>query len=270
MTMPIDLILVRHGQSEGNAANWRSRHDDHSAFTEEFRERHSSKWRLTDKGIEQARAAGQWLKENDTLPFDRHYTSEYIRAMETAYHLGLPQASWYLEFYLRERDYGKLDVLPDDQRRQRFAEDLERRKIDGFFWVPPGGGESLAQLCLRTDRVLNTLHRECGDKRVIAVCHGDTIWSFRVRLERMTQSRFHELDKSADPLDRLHNCQIIHYTRRDPVSGKLSPYLNWLRSVCPWDLSLSSNGWQEIRRQRMSNEMLLQMVREYPRLVNHD
>ena len=33
-------------------------------------------------------------------------------------------------------------------------------------------GESIAQLCLRIDGVLHTLHRECSDKRVLVVCHG--------------------------------------------------------------------------------------------------
>lgn len=268
MAMPMDLVLVRHGESEGNIANWRSRHGDHSAFTKEHLKRHSSKWRLTDKGIEQAKKANEWLRQAFREKFDCCYTSEYLRAMETAAQLEVDKSGWYLEFYLREREYGDLDVMPDDQRHAEYADNLEKRKNDSFFWIPPGGGESMAQLCLRIDRVFNTLHRECEDKRVIIVCHGDVMWAFRVRLERMTQFRFYELDKSDDPMDRLHNCQILHYTRRNPVTAQVAPYVNWMRSVCPWDTSLSSNDWTEIIRPRYGRDDLLAAVEQYPRFIS--
>lgn len=269
MAMPIDLVLVRHGESEGNLANFRSRKlGDNSAFTEEHLKRHSSKWRLTDEGIRQAETAGEWIRKHIAARFDRHYASEYLRAMETAAHLRLPEANWLLEFYLRERDYGDFDVMTEEKRQAEYAADVEKRKNDSFFWIPPGGGESMAQLCLRIDRVLNTLHRECSDKKVIIVCHGDTMWAFRVRLERLTQFRYYELDRSEDPRDRNHNCQILHYTRRDPQTGLIAPYLNWIMSVCPWNTAQSHNAWQEIARPAFSNELLLATVDQYPRLVN--
>jgi NAD+ kinase len=266
MTMPIDTILVRHGQSESNVANRLSRSGDNRHFTDEFRNRHSSSFRLTIQGEEEAKAAGAWIRENISLPLDRYMASEYIRAMETAALLGLPKAKWYTEFYLREREWGDLDVKPDDERRQEFAESMRRREIDPFYWVPPGG-QSIADLCLRIDRVLHTLHRECGDKRVIVVCHGEVMWAFRVRLERMSQERYKELDFSDHPHDRIHNCQILHYTRRNPYTGELSRYANWMRSICPWDLSRSSNEWQEIRRPTWSNEELLERVHQVKRMV---
>ena len=63
--LPIDLIFVRHGQSEGNLAHRMSEKGDNSFFTPEFRERHSRAFRLTNKGIEQAKSAGFWLKKNN-------------------------------------------------------------------------------------------------------------------------------------------------------------------------------------------------------------
>jgi broad specificity phosphatase PhoE len=59
----------------------------------EFLRRHSSKWRLTDLGRQQAEAAGKWLRENfPGKSFDRFYVSEYIRCMETAARLDIPHA----------------------------------------------------------------------------------------------------------------------------------------------------------------------------------
>src|SRR5262249_38727745 len=139
MTMPLDLVLVRHGESEGNVAFGYSKRGDTRHFTPEFLARHSSKWRLTDRGREQARAAGVWLRENLAPSFDRYYTAEYLRAMETAAHLGFEDAAWYCEFYLRERDWGVFDVMSFQDRRERYADDLKRREADTFFWTPPGG-----------------------------------------------------------------------------------------------------------------------------------
>lgn len=267
MTMPIDLVLVRHGESEGNVAFARSKQGDHSAFTPEFLGRHGSKWRLTDHGQHQARAAGDWIRGHVASAFDRYFVSEYYRAMETAAHLGFAGALWYREFYLRERDWGVFDAMSYQERRERYAADLKRREADTFYWTPPNG-ESMADLCLRIDRVLGTLHRECSDKRVLVVSHGEVLWAFRVRLERIAQERYRELDASRDPLMKIHNCQVLHYTRRDPVTGELTPHLNWMRSVCPWDPRLSTNEWGPVCRPRCTTEDLRALVEKEPRLID--
>ena len=265
MTMPIDLVLVRHGESEGNVAFRRSADGDHSLINDAFLNRHSSRWRLTDLGVRQAHAAGDWLRRNVAVEFDRYYVSEYLRAMETAGHLGFPHAEWRCEFFLRERDWGVFDLMSFQERRQRYSEDLARRKLDAFYWTPPGG-ESLASVALRIDRVLNTLHRECADKRVLIVCHGEVMWTFRVRLERMSQERYGELDRDKDVKVKLHNCQVLHYTRRCPHTGTIAPYLGWLRSTCPWDEDLSDNQWRPIERNKYSSTDLLAVVERTCRL----
>ena len=267
MTMPLDLVLVRHGESEGNAANRRSRRGNHKEFTDEFSSRHSQSFRLTDKGIQQAKITGAWLRDELKMTFDRHYCSEYLRAMETAGLLDIPDSGWYPNSYLRERDWGDLDNMRDDARAGRFAEALEKRKVDSYFWSPPNG-ESMAHLCLRIDRVLDTLHRECSDKRVIIVCHGEVMWAFRVRLERMMQDRWQELDNSKKPFDKIHNCQILHYTRQNPKTDRRAPHANWMRSVNPGDLSKSSNIWMPIVRPKLSSAELLTYVERQERMVN--
>jgi NAD+ kinase len=265
---PYELVLVRHGQSEGNEAVARSKKGDLSAYTPEFREKHSSSYRLTDKGIEQAKIAGKWIKENIGEKFDRYYTSEYVRAMETAAYLDLPDAKWYTEIFLRERDKGLLDNISWIERKEKYAEEMQRRKRDIFFWAPPGG-ESLAHICNRIDHTFNTLRRECSDQRVIIVCHGEIMWGFRVRLERLSQIRFNQLQKSKDPRDSIHNCQILQYTRVHPTTGEIFPYFRFMKSVCPWNPDYSSQGWMEFERPIYTNEELLQSVNTVPRYVNN-
>lgn len=267
MTMPRNLVLVRHGESEGNVAVKMSKGGDHSAFTDDFMERHSSQWRLTDLGVEQARQAGVWIRENIGEEFGRYYTSEYERAKETAALLGLPEAIWYRTYSLRERNWGDLDVLSEQMKKIRFAEALRRRQSDGLYWTPPNG-ESHADLCSRLNDILGTLHRECTDMNVIIVCHGEVIRAFRFLLERWTPRQFAEKDSSRNPKDKIHNCQIVHYTRVNPETGEEFSYLNWVRSVSPTDLSLSSNEWEAVLRPKFTNEDLIAEVNLTPRLIN--
>ncbi len=262
MTLPLDLVLVRHGESEGNIAKRRSEQGDHSVFTKEFRNRHTSSFRLSKRGREQASLAGKFLRKEffrGGSGFDRYITSEYARAMETAGLLRLPQALWFRDFYLAERGWGELEICPEDERVKRFGDALKQRAAQPFFWRPPNG-ESMAQLCLRVDRVLHTLHRECSDKRVLIVCHGEVMRAFQVRLERMSQGRFKRQIFSKKSEDRIRNCQIIHYTRRDPENGILSPHANWVRWIRPTEEPVPVSDWRQIERPRYTNAELLEVV----------
>lgn len=256
MAMPIDLVFVRHGQSEQNLALNAAKKGDNSLYTDEFRARHASAHRLTKKGREQAKMAGDWLKEHGLGYFDRRYVSDYVRARETAALLGVEGSDWYVDYMLREREWGDLDGTTFEERQEMSKKSMITKDTDPFYWIPPNG-ESIAQLTTRLRRLFDTLHRECSDKKVVVVCHGEVMWAMRQMLELMPLAEWIRQDNSKDPLDRIHNCQILHYTRRDPETGELTGHLNWMRSICPTDLSLSRNDWGVIERKRFSNEELL-------------
>jgi NAD+ kinase len=269
--MPIDLVLVRHGESEGNVVSELSKKGNHDAVAR-FKGQHGSRFRLTKKGVEQAKAAGEWIRENIVLAdsdprTSRYYVSSYARAMETAGHLGLPDAKWYVEMALREREWGDLDVMSYAERLERFQASLEMKKMVPIYWIPPNG-ESIIQMAeSRIYRMLGTLARECSRKRVVIVCHGEVMWAFRLLLERMPDTHYNLLDASKDPKDRIHNCQILHYTRRNPEHGGYGDHFTHMRSVCPWDADRSSNEWFEIKRPSFTNSSLLKRAEGYERLI---
>jgi broad specificity phosphatase PhoE len=278
MSYPIDLVLVRHGESEGNIARDRSRKGDASAFEGPFSDRHTSKYRLTDVGRSQARKAGRWLRENISEHFDRYYTSEYVRAMETAALLGFENANWLCEFYLRERDKGEFGGLSEQQREDLYLTELKARERDSFYWTAPGG-ESIAQSCLRVERYLEILRHSCGGFKVIAVCHGNIMRAFRIRLERMQQSTFQQLWGTPELLDEredtsliknaeIHYTQILWYSRRDPVTLEVSSNFQWLKSICPW-ASSGESEWMPINRPTFSNDQLLAQVHQVPQIINN-
>jgi|SRR3989344_6545946 len=270
--LPKDIILVRHGQSEGNKAYKASRKGDNRFFTPEFRDKHSRTFRLTDLGVRQAKAAGEWFKANAPMPLDRFYVSDYIRAKETAGYLDLPGAEWRVEYHLRERDLALMDNCPEDEKKRLFVLEEKQYEADPFLSYPAGGGESVAALCLR-EKATMIPHwaRECSDKRIIAVCHGHVMRVIQIEFEDLGHDDFIRLDSSDDPKDKMRNCQILWYTRIDPETGEENERLVAVRSVCP--LVCPSNtvedfGWRRIQRHRYTNQDLLEEVSRYPRHVN--
>ncbi len=234
MTMPIDLVLVRHGQSEGNVAVKTAESGDNRHFTEEYRRRHNSVLRLSDKGIAQAKSAGDFIKKHVGDMFDRQYMSHYLRAQETALHLNLPNKRWREDIFIRERSWGDFDSIPADEREQVSARAAIEKDTNPFYWRPPNG-ESIADVAQRLkSTIIDTLHRECSDMRVVMVCHGEIMWAFRFLLEGMTVGYYHKIEASRDPKNRMRNCQVLWYTRRDS-SARVTPKFQSVTMVCPWD-----------------------------------
>lgn len=253
---PLELVFVRHGQSEGNLANDAAKEGDISYFTEEFRNRHSSTWDLTPKGEEQAKAAGKWIIDNiNGGVFRAYYVSSYKRARRTAGLLGLPGAKWIIRDYLREHDWGNLDVMTYKEREEQYPDVMKKRKIEPFYFAAPGG-ESLADVAIRARvGIINTVYRDYPNERVIVVSHGNMMWPIRMIMEGLTPEEYKVLDK--DKKEKIHNCQILQYTRINPKTKEISDTFDWMRSVCPWDIKLSSNKWREIRRKKYTNEELV-------------
>lgn len=263
--LPVDLILVRHGQSEENRAISMSKAGDNSFFTSEFRKTHDREFRLTDLGVSQAKAVGEWLKKNIPMPLDRFCVSDYIRARETAIHLDLPQAKWERKYELRERDQGYRDEFPVNLSD---GSELYKYPQDYFFSYPPGGGESFAALCLRAKTgFIDCLENECsGGEVVIGVSHGYFMRATQLVLEDLGRDDFIRLNESQELVDRIFNGQIHWYSRRDPDTLRVkSSKMVAVRSVCVSG-AIGDYGWRRIERRRHSNEDLMKGVIKYPRL----
>lgn len=258
--LPDNLFLVRHGESEGNVAVHLSKHGDNSAFNEDFLDRHSKTWKLTDKGIEQAKQAGQWLIANDHATFDHYYVSSYDRAKMTAAYLGLPDARWHRpKVNLRERDRGRLDVTSFQELHDNHPEVIKGEEQEAYLFRFPGG-ESLADVELRARHMFRTLEREAPGQNAIIVSHGEVMWCLRMLLEGFSLSEFMALNSSRSDFDRIHNCQILHYSRIDHVTGEKRGYYVSKRSICPWDMTKSSNIWTHVTREKYTNDALLATV----------
>lgn len=271
--LPLDVFIVRHGESENNLVLRKIKEHNHNSFSPEFLSRCTTHFRLTDKGKEQCPIVGAWLKEwlkERNLPhFDRHFVSTHVRALETAAMLGLPDAAWEMDFQLHERDTGIWGSIPDQGWQERRDRSMFLKQ-NHHFYTPMPDGESIEDVCVRLRSFISAIDSDDNkQKRVIIVAHGDVMQALRVIFEHISPDRYDELVKVNSPDFRIGNGQIIHYTRIDPAEPTCTHHdrFRWVRSINPWCPEYAGHDWRFIEEHRYSNDELLAMVENFPRLL---
>ncbi|MFF2385769.1 histidine phosphatase family protein [Streptomyces sp. NPDC058108] len=169
MARPKRIVLVRHGESEGNLDDTvYERKPDHALS-------------LTEQGLEQARQTGKVLRDMFGDEGIDIYVSPYRRTLETleAFELSPARIRVRQEPRLREQDWGNWQ-LHDDMERQRALRDAY-----GHFFYRFTEGESGADVYDRVDAFLDSLHRRMGTAEaagnVLLVTHGLTLRLFCMR-----------------------------------------------------------------------------------------
>ena len=180
--MPI-LVLVRHGESQWNLEN---------RFTG---------WvdvPLSEKGVEEAKRAGERLKK-ENIHFDKAFTSDLARAQNTLKFVleCLGQSSIPVEKNqaLNERHYGDLQGLNKAETAKKFGEDqvkIWRRSYD----IAPPGGESLKDTATRTipyfeSKILPELN---NGRNILIAAHGNSLRSIVMHLDKLTKEQVLELN----------------------------------------------------------------------------
>jgi len=265
MTLPLTYTLVRHGYSEANAIQAGRKSQSITSLPENFFLRHDSKMRLTPRGVEQAQAAGEWIKKNG-LVFDRFYSSPHVRAVESASHLKLG-GQWILDDRFRERDYGEIHSASKDFKDPNSDASLHSKKLSRWYWKPQGGESLATGVRLRVESIMNTFHRREGIRHTIAVTHGEFIDVSQFVLERLTPELWGL--KHDDEKYKVQNCMVVQYSRVNPENPEdIRRNFNWKRGICPWDESLSWDGgqWINIGIVKYSDDELTQYVESHERL----
>jgi broad specificity phosphatase PhoE len=252
MAMPRDLFLVRHGESEMNRLldlrkKAREAGEDPPPIPPEANKRHEGDWPLTSSGQADAERAGKWFREHGGGAFDRYLVSDYLRTRQTAGLMGLPEARWRIEPFLRERGRGEEGMLREDHEK-RYEESRNRRNLNPYYWTPDGGGESVSDVCLRVGRVLDSLWQECDGKRIVIVCHEEVIWAIRMRLEKWRPETYNDVYRGKAGIP---NGGIIHFTR-ETSQGALAPHMVRVRLAHP-----TPGPWTDIVHRTYSNQEIM-------------
>ena len=179
----MNLVLVRHGQSEWNALN---------LFTG---------WKdpgLTDQGRQEANQAGQ-LIQSLNLDFDVMFTSALVRAQLTGdIILNIIKQTHIPTIKnqaLNERNYGDLAGLNKDDARAKWgAEQVQiwRRSYD----IPPPGGESLKDT---GERVMPYFNQEIlplikKGQNILISAHGNSLRSMIKFLDNISDTEIVKLE----------------------------------------------------------------------------
>ena len=206
----VELLLIRHGESEGNVAATEARLAGAEVIDVPARDADVN---LSDTGREQAKALGTALARiAEEFRPDAVVSSPYARALQTA-EIGVETAGWPVKVRtderLRDRELGILDRLTRLGVDTRFPEEAERRLWLGKLYYRPPGGESWADVALRLRSVLDELNSLGTGHRVMLVCHDAVILLFRYVLEGMNEQEILDLAAGTSVL----NASITRYVR---------------------------------------------------------
>jgi broad specificity phosphatase PhoE len=157
MSFTTHVILIRHGQSQGNAEGRFGGHTDTP---------------LSPRGRRQAEATARALR---TEKFDAIYSSDLPRAIETATPLArLTGASLETTEALRERSVGVMEGLTFEEAAEQHPEQYQallRRDFDHVLL----GGESYRQTLDRASRKLDEAIEQHTGERIAFFAHTGTI-----------------------------------------------------------------------------------------------
>jgi broad specificity phosphatase PhoE len=195
---PKNIVLVRHGQSEGNVNK------------EIYKTKPDYALRLTPTGIQQAQQAGNILFERLGMSLPQFYISPFWRTRDTYHEI---RKAWnqshgtdlFKNFYedprLREQEWhGSLPVDGYDQDAEKDRDEF------GHFYYRFNGGESCADVFDRVSDFMNTLNRDFEKPQFpdncVIVTHGMTL---RVFLMRWFHLSVEEFERFANP----KNCELV-------------------------------------------------------------
>ncbi|TMX00137.1 phosphoglycerate mutase-like protein AT74H [Solanum pennellii] len=250
--LPKRIILVRHGESEGN------KDDAMYTITPDYR------IPLTPKGIDQAKEAGSRIFDivSDNGSEDNwkvyFYVSPYVRARSTLREIGRAFSRRRVlgvreECRIREQDFGNFQVA---DRMKVIKETRER--FGRFFYRFPEG-ESAADVYDRVSSFLESLWRDIDmnrlhhdpndDLNLVIISHGLASRVFLMKWFKWTVEQF-------EYLNNLGNCGFrvlqlglggeyslaVHHTEEEMLEWGLSPEMI---SDQKWRAHASRSSWKD-------------------------
>lgn len=205
---PVELVLVRHGESVGNQADAAAHEAEAEVLDLTARD---ADVELSETGKDQARALRRWV---DGLAADARpsvvIASPYRRAADTAA-LAIEGLGPSIEHdeRLRERDLGVLDGLTGAGIRARHPHEADRREKLGKFYYQPPSGESWADVAQRVRGFLQDLRFGYDGERVWLFTHQAVIMSFRYVVEGLDEAALLDLDRQV----RIPNASVTRFRR---------------------------------------------------------
>lgn len=226
---PKHIVLVRHGQSEGDVRRAARKQADPS--------RHPRSEEQTRLGHEQSRAAGLWvtkfiLQAYGINHFDVYLTSPLIRTKQSAQSMGL-SSSWKDDTRISERDRGSIQGMTKKQHAELHPGSYQQMQDHPFHWTPPDG-ESLLRVSSRITELMAEL--KMTHNTVLIMTHRDVMWAAYMAIDDHNIQQIESINT-----DEIGNAHIFHYTNLNPNDSSLHESIKWKRSIDP----LGPDSWNQ-------------------------
>ena len=199
---PRRLILIRHGESQGNVDKGCYQHIPDNLI------------QLTGQGREQAREAGRRLREligDESVLF---YVSPFLRSQQT-FHI-ISESFREGQYRVREDPRIREQEWGNSQQPAAMADIMAERERVGRFFYRFQDGESGADVFDRVSSFMESMFREMGQdipaQNMVLVSHGLFMRLFLTRFYRWSVERFTHL---ANP----HNGEFYVLEREDKFAG---------------------------------------------------
>lgn len=221
---PKRIILIRHGESEGNVSRIvYSQKPDYAL-------------QLTERGKGQAMEAGSELRKIISEETAKFYISPHFRTRMTFEGVSNSLSEHQLKFVeeprLREQEWGHL-------RSEEECDSVDKLRDDyGTFYYRIPHGESAADVYDRLSDFFGTLFRdfekEDFPENAIILSHGMTIRLFLMRWFHWTVEEF---EKVANP----HNCRILVMEQNTRGKYELKTALEYRDAKHPYQRPIQLN-----------------------------
>ncbi|MCA9371321.1 histidine phosphatase family protein [Candidatus Woesebacteria bacterium] len=175
------LILARHGETDQNVKHIIQGQTNTS---------------LNQRGLEQARKLGHWLKDED---IHHIYASDLKRAADTARAIQVHHPHLEIVFtpQLRERHFGELEGKSFEYVKQL------QKKLHATNLITTVG-EPLQDMCTRAEHFFQSLFPKHMDDTVLVIAHG--LFNRGV-IAAIEGKSFQEIET----IERLHNTSVCIY-----------------------------------------------------------
>lgn len=201
MAKPNNIILIRHGESEGNKDR------------KVYKTKQDYKLSLTPKGVEQAKLAGSNLYGFLGGSNVQFYVSPFERTRQTYNEIVkfFPNSRYYESPELREQEWSTRFRVDEE-----FTHDIEKERDKfGTFFYRFKNGESVADCHSRVSIFLNTMFRDFEKfdfpENCVIVGHG---MLNRVFLMRWFHMKYEDFETIRNP----KNCEM--YVLEKQMDGK--------------------------------------------------
>lgn len=184
----IKLLLVRHGQTDWNVAR---RHQGQMDVP------------LNAEGVRQAQELAVRLRQDC---FDAIYSSDLQRALQTAQILAQGRTLQVItDARLREVSVGEWEGTYVEDNLRAHPERFTISHTNPSIPLAPGG-ESTAQVALRTANFADEISRRFPEGRVVVVAHGLTLAALICQVGGIPLTETHKyIPDNAEPIEILWN-----------------------------------------------------------------